>query len=273
MRPLHARPYEPYSAAAPPVAMDWTLHTDPIGHPGWYQMALDQALLDETEHTGSATVRLFRWSPHCLSFGRHEPALRRYDRPCITALGLDTVRRPTGGRAVWHARELTYSIIAPAASFGGLRESGRQIHETIAAALRTLGIAAELAPATRTPGLQTGACFQGAVGGEVTVGGHKLVGSAQLRQGDALLQHGSLLLEDDQSVVAQVTRGTVGAGGEITLSQVLGRPVGFEEMADVIGAAFRRWLAPSSTLEAAEADELAGPHAARFRDPAWTWRR
>jgi lipoate-protein ligase A len=121
--------------------------------------------------------------------------------------------------------------------------------------------------------LHTGACFQGAVGGEVTVGGRKLVGSAQLRQGDALLQHGSLLLEDDQAVVAQVSRGTVGAGGEITLSEVLGRPVGFEEMADAIGAAFRRWLSPTGTLEDAAAAELVARHAARFRDPAWTWRR
>jgi lipoate-protein ligase A len=253
--------------------MDWTFHLDPAPRPGWYQMALDQALLDEAERGGGGTVRLYRWAPHCLSFGRHEPALRRYDRARIAALGLDTVRRPTGGRAVWHARELTYSVIAPTASFGGLRESGRLIHQTIAVALQSLGVATELAPTTRTPGLHAGACFQGAVGDEVTVGGRKLIGSAQLRQGDALLQHGSLLLEDDQSVVAQVSRGTVGAGGEITLSEVLGRSVSFEEVTDLIGAAFSRWLAPSGTLDHAAADELVARHAARFRDPAWTWRR
>ena len=253
--------------------MHWSLHLDDTGHPGWYQMALDQALLDETERSGGGTVRFYRWSPHCLSFGRHEPALRRYDRDRIAALGLDTVRRPTGGRAVWHARELTYSIIAPATSFGDLRESGRLIHQNIAVALRRLGIAAELAPHTRTPGLHAGACFQGAVGDEITVGGRKLVGSAQLRQGDALLQHGSVLLEDDQAVVAQISRGRAGTGGEITLREVLGRSVSFEEMADLIGAAFSRWLTPSGTLDAAAADELAGRHTARFRDPAWTWRR
>ncbi len=253
--------------------MPWSFHLDRTGHPGWHQMALDQALLDETERTGDGTVRLYRWSPHCLSFGRHEPALRRYDRDRIAALGLDTVRRPTGGRAVWHARELTYSIIAPAAAFGGLRESGRQIHETLAVALRSLGIVAELAPTTRTPGLHAGACFQGAVGDEVTVGGRKLIGSAQLRQGDALLQHGSLLLEDDQTVVTQVSRGRVGTGGEITLSEALGRSVSFEEVADLIGAAFSRWLAPSGTLDELLADQLVALHADRFRDPAWTWRR
>ncbi|MEO8633779.1 MAG: hypothetical protein ABI587_00740 [Gemmatimonadales bacterium] len=253
--------------------MHWTFHLDPVPRPGWFQMALDQALLEEPERTGNGTVRLYRWSPHCLSFGRHEAALRRYDRPTITALGLDTVRRPTGGRAVWHARELTYSLVAPISRWGGLRESGRQIHQTIADALRSIGVHAELAPTTRTPGLHAGACFQGALGGEVIVRGRKLVGSAQLRQGGALLQHGSVLLEDDQSIVAQVTRGAVVPGGEVTLSEILERPVSFEEMAEVIGAAFRRWLGPYTVLESGEADRLAERHAERFRDPAWTWRR
>ena len=253
--------------------MHWTFHLDSPAHPGWYQMALDQALLDDAERTGQGTVRVYHWSPSCLSFGRHEPALRRYDRPRITALGIDTVRRPTGGRAVWHARELTYSVIGPDTAFGGLRESGRQIHHIIAGALHHLGVAAELAPTARTPGLHAGACFQGAVGGEVTVGGRKLVGSAQLRQGAALLQHGSLLLEDDQSVVAQVSRGAVAAGGEITLREILGRPVEFAEMAEVIGAAFQRWLSMSTTLDVATADALAERHAGQFRDPDWTWRR
>ena len=253
--------------------MHWSLHLDNGGHPGWYQMALDQALLDDAERTGLGTVRLYGWSPHCLSFGRHEQALRRYDRDRISALGLDTVRRPTGGRAVWHARELTYSIVAPASSFGGLRQSGRLIHEMIASTLAAMGVAAELAPTGRAHGLHSGACFQGAVGDEITVAGRKLVGSAQLRQGNALLQHGSLLLEDDQAMVAKVSRGLAATGGEITLSEVLGRPVPFGEMAERIGGAFRRWLAPGSRLVASDADRLAERHAARFRDAAWTWRR
>jgi lipoate-protein ligase A len=253
--------------------MNWTLHCDPAGHPGWYQMALDQALLDHCEQTLMGAIRLYRWAPHCLSFGRHEPALRRYDRPALTALGLDTVRRPTGGRAVWHARELTYSIIAPTAALGGLRESSAQIHGVIAEALRTIGVAAELAPVTRTPALHSGACFQGAVGGEITVGGRKLLGSAQLRQGEALLQHGSLLLEDDQSLVTRLSRGAVASGGEVTLTEVLGRQAEFDEIAALVGAGFRRWLGPSVSLDPVAADQLVERHANRFRDPDWTWRR
>ncbi|MFN2326957.1 MAG: biotin/lipoate A/B protein ligase family protein, partial [Gemmatimonadales bacterium] len=92
------------------------LWRDETPRPGWANMAIDRALLDLAAGEGAVVMRLYRWHPHCLSFGRHEPALRRYDRERIAALGLDTVRRPTGGRAVWHARELTYAVAAPEAT-------------------------------------------------------------------------------------------------------------------------------------------------------------
>ncbi len=76
-------------------------------------MATDAALLDEADRSGRAFLRLYRWSPPCLSFGRHEPAATRYDRVAIARLGIDVVRRPTGGRAVWHEHEVTYAVAAP----------------------------------------------------------------------------------------------------------------------------------------------------------------
>ncbi|MBI2403017.1 MAG: lipoate--protein ligase family protein [Gemmatimonadetes bacterium] len=93
-------------------------------------MAIDQALLDDVDRRGDlAYLRLYRWNPPCLSFGRNEPALSRYDRAEIERLGVDVVRRPTGGRAVWHDDELTYAVAAPVAAFGCLRDSYRVIHE------------------------------------------------------------------------------------------------------------------------------------------------
>src|ERR1041385_6680317 len=154
-------------------------------------MAVDAALLDAAAADGEAFLRLYRWEPHCLSFGRHEPALRRYDGELVRTMGLDCVRRPTGGRAGWHARELTYSIAAPLARFGGLRQAYAAIHGLLAAALRLLGARPELAPSPAHHPLPTspGPCFASSVGGEVLVAGRKVVGSAQLRQGDAFLQH------------------------------------------------------------------------------------
>ena len=103
--------------------MRWTLLVDPAGRPGWHNMAVDQALLDLAAGEGRAFLRIYRWEPSCLSFGRNEPALRRYDRAAIERQGLDTVRRPTGGRAVWHADEVTYAVAAPIDTFGSLAET------------------------------------------------------------------------------------------------------------------------------------------------------
>ena len=237
-------------------------------------MAIDRALLDRAR-TGATTLRLYRWNPSCLSFGRHEPALRRYDRRRIGALALDTVRRPTGGRAVWHAGELTYALAAPAAPMGSLGEAYRSVHEMLADALRRLGAAATLADDDRrVPSLDSGACFSAPVGGEVMVGDRKIVGSAQLRDEAALLQHGSLLLSGDQDVVAQVSRGAPQPAVAAGLDAVLGRPVEFAEAADAVAEAAGRWRSgwqragdPAAFLAAA------APHEALFRSDAWTWRR
>ena len=243
------------------------------GRAGAVNMALDQALLDQAEETGEGFVRLYRWAPFCLSFGRHEPALRRYDQAAILRRGLDAVRRPTGGRAVWHARELTYAVAAPTSWFGTLPQSYQAIHAVLAQAVRALGVPAELAPAATIAGITSGACFASMAGGEVKALGRKLVGSAQLRQGSAFLQHGSLLLEGDQAVVAEITLGAAPAGGEITLREAAGRPIGFEEAAEAVTEAFRRF---GGSWQAAGPDDLAPLTTVRlawFADPTWTWRR
>jgi len=232
-------------------------------------MATDQTLLDLAEQSGEGFLRLYRWSPYCLSFGRHEPALRRYDRAEIEKQGIDVVRRPTGGRSVWHARELTYAVAAPIEWFGTLPETYRSLHRILARALRDLGVDATLAAPAPARGVGSGACFAAAAGGEVLIGGRKLLGSAQLRQGTAFLQHGSLLLEDNQDVVAALTLGPTPPGGEITLRQAAGRQVFFDEAASSVAEAFQQsggeWQLGTPTLDQS--------HLARFRDAAWTWRR
>ena len=237
-------------------------------------MALDRALLD-LARTGATVLRLYRWNPSCLSFGRHEPALRRYDRDRITALGLDTVRRPTGGRAVWHAGELTYAFAAPAEPLGSLGDAYHTIHGILADAVRRLGAAAALATDDhRASALDTGACFAAPVGGEVMVGDRKIVGSAQLRHEAALLQHGSLLLSGDQGVVGRVSRGEPAPGVEAGLEAVLGRSVAFAEAAEAVAAAAERWQ-PGWRRAEDPGPFLAGAaaHEPLFRSDDWTWRR
>jgi lipoate-protein ligase A len=238
-------------------------------------MALDQALLDEADRTGAAFLRLYRWDPPCLSFGRNEPALTRYDRSRIEALGLDVVRRPTGGRAVWHEHEVTYAVAAPIPPFGALRDSYRSIHARLAAALRRLGTDATLAPDTPAPGLGAGACFAAPAGGEVLVGGRKVIGSAQIRSGRAFLQHGSILLGGTQEIVRDVS-GEQGAlkdsralagSREMSLASALGRAVSFDEVVTAITDTWDADLTPTASIR------LRPPPSAPFSDPSWTWRR
>ncbi len=248
---------------------------DAAGRAGAENMAIDEALLCEADRSGRAFLRLYRWSPPCLSFGRHESVTTRYDRAAIARLGLDVVRRPTGGRAVWHEHELTYAVAAPIATFGSLRETYCAIHERLAAALRTLGVDAKLA-SNRPPRSARGrlvplsegptSCFAAPVGGEVVIGDRKVVGSAQVRRGAAFLQHGSILLDGSQDVVAQVSR-LPGAGNRATtLSEALGRPVSFDEVAAAIVAAWREEVRPSAPVRPC-------PSPSVFSDSAWTWRR
>ncbi len=254
-------------------------------------MAIDQALLERAGDAGMAVLRLYAWNPPCLSFGAHEPATRRYDRARIAALELPCVRRPTGGRAVYHHGELTYSLASPLERFGSLRSAYQEIHAMLAESLRSVGIAATLAPAgSPVPGVAAGPCFDSAVGGEVLVTGRKLVGSAQVRSRTALLQHGSLLLRDDQSLVRALAAG-VGpapdsppASKPATLDSL--RAEGIQTGPDdhpenpwnliataIAEKAPRAWPGRWRPLDPAPVLREATRHLSRFFDPAWTWRR
>lgn len=242
------------------------------GRPGWQNMAIDHTLL-ERGAGGERWLRLYRWEPGCLSFGRHEPAMRRYDRERIESLGLDTVRRPTGGRAVWHAEELTYAVAAPSEALGALREAYHAIHGVLLSAIHRLGAAAELAPAGRSTSVDAGACFAVPVGGEILTGGRKLVGSAQVRAGGGLLQHGSILLDGTQDVVRDVTRAGSPRDLATSLADAIDPAPGAEQVAHAIAqAAGELWsTAPVTHAGGAEVLRDACHHESRYRSPDWTW--
>jgi lipoyl(octanoyl) transferase len=235
-------------------------------------MAIDQALLERAGRHRERWLRLYRWQPHCFSFGRHEPAMRRYDPVRIAERGLDTVRRPTGGRAVWHGREVTYAIAAPADALGALRQTYLEIHQMLLQALVGLGAPAVMAPPRPPVRLDAGACFAQPVGGEILIAGKKVVGSAQLREGEALLQHGSILIHDDQAMVQAVARDAPGESEPGAL-----QPVDLADHQDVTEAvahaAAVRWGGRWDRQPPIESVlELADTNVPRFRSDAWTWR-
>ena len=240
-------------------------------------MALDAALLEAAERDGIGALRLYGWCPGTLSFGRNEPALRRYDRDAIQRRGLSVVRRPTGGRAVWHEREVTYAIAAPASSRFDLRASYREIHAMLAEALATLGAPVTLAGDRPASGVGSGACFASTAGGEVVAtGGRKLVGSAQVRSGDAFLQHGSILLVAGQALVADLTRGAADPPSQAGLAELVPPSrATFEAVSEAVSrTAARRWQASARVSASPERlRERAAALEARFADDRWTWRR
>jgi len=135
-----------------------------------------------------------------------------------------------------------------------------------------MGVPAELAgkQTAKAGDLSGGACFASPVGGEVIAAGKKLVGSAQVRDGNAFLQHGSVLLEDGQNVVTQVTVGLSVSPGSTSISAVLGRRVEFGEVADAIMQESRsswagRWKTAGLPCSATE-------HT-KFAEQEWTWLR
>ena len=259
----------------------WQLWVDETPRPGWANMAIDLALLDCAEQRGQSWLRLYQWDPHCLSFGRHEPATRRYATDRIRALGLDTVRRPTGGRAVWHARELTYAVASSGARFGSLCEAYLEVHRLLGDALASLGIRTTLAPRTRTAALDAGACFSQPAGGEVLVGGRKVVGSAQLRRGAVLLQHGSILLHDDQTLVTGLMKGPAGNGSDSSaatphpLVDNLGSPLPPHVVADAVAHSARlRWAGDWEQVDLpCDVLRAASRYYPQFRSSTWTWAR
>lgn len=246
---------------------------------GAWNMAVDEALMDSAR-AGGVTLRLYGWEPGCLSFGRNQTARGRYDGTRAARRGIDVLRRPTGGRAVFHHRELTYSVAAPADEWGGLRDAYLKINRALAVGLQDLGAAASVVSAIRAepaPKPTVRACFRDPLPGEVVADGRKLIGSAQWRDGGALLQHGSLLLYNDQHTVEDLRTGGAGpvdvpaAGLSEFLDPVPDVETICEALADSFAAELGRGVRRED-LTPRERDAAEQAHA-HYEDDAWTWRR
>lgn len=233
------------------VPPSWRLVVDG-DQTGAENMARDVAMLDAVV-AGEAwpTLRLYGWSPPCLSLGKHQ-ALEAADVGFCEREGIDVVRRPTGGRAVLHHLELTYSVVAPLDQGPmpkPLQEAYRKLCSALVEAARSFGIDAELTggevnlslPGPRT----TVPCFEAPAGGEVVVGGRKLIGSSMRARQGHILQHGAILLDWDGRLQA----GSMGLPDDskvrphvTTFADQLGEVPPREDLEDALAAAFERVL-------------------------------
>jgi lipoate-protein ligase A len=252
----------------------WRVHRDGADTGSW-NMAMDHALA-RTLEAGRGEVRFYGWVPHTISFGRNEPAKGLYDVDAAQSERILFVRRPTGGRAVFHAHEVTYSVVAPVHAFGGLRAAYTQINEGLVKGLRALGLDVELSGGSGPAAPDAGPCFQLPAAGEVVLGGRKLVGSAQVRVGHALLQHGSVILRGDQSIIARLTgRGDRDPAPPATVEEVLGA-TSTSRVVDSLAQGLRLALGGTWTEGSYRSADLAAARYLedeRYRRDAWTWRR
>lgn len=235
--------------------------------PGPWNMAVDEALLEWAEQTGACALRFYCWDRPTLSLGYFQTFSDRLGH--AASQGCPVVRRPSGGGAILHDRELTYSFAAPRAHRLGSRRLDlyAALHDTLIEALGQLGV--EARPCQPPPGDRTAAepflCFRRRAAGDVLAGGVKVAGSAQRRSRGAVLQHGSVLLA--RSAAAPELDG---------LGEAAGRPVAPEQLIEAwlprlagrLGVEWRR--EPLSGSERARATELAR---SKYESEDWTLRR
>jgi lipoate-protein ligase A len=262
----------------------WRLLLHPTPARGAWNMAVDEAILEAcgrcpelVEGRGDSlpTLRLYAWEPACLSLGYAQP-IRDVDLERLHARGWDLVRRPTGGRAVLHVNELTYSVTGPLNEprlAGTVLESYNRLAAALTEALRLLGLPVQVQEHSQSSSRTANpVCFEMPSTYEITVGGKKLVGSAQARRKAGVLQHGSLPLTGDlrrilQALVYPDEESRTRAAERLlrqatTVETALGRVVTWDEAAEAFVSAFRSVLdldlqpASLTSQELSRAEEL-----------------
>jgi len=239
---------------------------------GAWNMALDEAILEAVGRKASPpTLRLYAWQPACMSLGYSQPAAD-VDRDVVDQRGWHLVRRPTGGRAILHTDELTYSVIAPLDEprvAGSVLESYRRLSVALLKALELLGIPAQAAkeyPNTVKTNSGGPVCFDVPSNYEITASGKKLIGSAQARRMGGVLQHGSLPLYGDLTRIIQGLAYADDSARHMaaqrlleraaTVEMILNKAPSWEEAANAFRSGFQKALNLSFEEYQPNADEI-----------------
>ncbi len=255
---------------------------------GATNMAIDEAIMQAVaEEEAPPTLRIYGWDPPCVSVGYAQSMLSEIDLEACRRRGYTWVRRPTGGRAILHIDELTYSVVAShdeARVSGDIITSYRRISMGLVEGLRSLISdigQADLMESTDSIE-KSAACFDVPSHYEVTAHGRKLIGSAQVRRMGVVLQHGALPLRGDVTrlvdVLALSERDRDGLRDKlrqraIALDEAVGRVIPFSEVAEALSKGFAEALNLNlepgvlSTYELAAADRLKP----RYLSDDWTY--
>jgi lipoate-protein ligase A len=267
----------------------WRLVSTSPGSGAW-NMAVDEAILHAVaEEHAAPTLRLYAWEPACLSLGHAQP-LDDIDQERLAEKGWELVRRPTGGRAILHHRELTYAVVAredhPIMQ-GGVLESYRRISKGLVKFLEELALAVEVrgSQSIMENDRSNPICFEVPSAYEITVAGRKLIGSAQVRRRKSVLQHGSLPLTGNISEICEVLRypdelrrdaaRTQVRQRAATLEDALGTTMSWSQAAQAFKYGFERALDIKFQTAELSPDEMVAVERLQqeqYLNPSWTQR-
>lgn len=272
----------------------WRLIIEESPRSGAANMAVDEAMAEAAaDGAVPPSLRFYRWHLPTVSLGRHQKAAD-VDEAQLATRGYDLVRRTTGGRAILHTDELTYSVAGPVTDplmAGGVMDAYLRFSNALLSGLEVLGLVANKAGArTRTPRDLSAVCFEAPSAYEITAGGLKLMGSAQSRRKGYVLQHGSLPLWGDITRLVDVLAVSPAEKERLrhqlprlatTLAEALEVPHDSESLAfQRVAAAMAEGFASAleidlqpGTVSARELRRSAELIRTRFADPAWTRQR
>jgi lipoyl(octanoyl) transferase len=256
---------------------------------GASNMAIDEAILYTVSHEQQLpTVRLYAWQPFCLSLG-YGQRVRDADATRLQKNGWDIVRRPTGGKAILHGDELTYSVALPIQhplAQGDVVSSYRRISDALLCALQQLGLSPQSEQQAKGNRDLGAVCFEVPSHYEITVDGRKLIGSAQVRRKDGILQHGTLPLWGDIARICEALYYVDETEREnakqhvrdraTTLESVLGIALTYDQVAQAFADGFAQtfnitWAhGDLSQAEQHMAHDLQHTH---YDNPDWTYKR
>ncbi|MGZ9235650.1 MAG: lipoate--protein ligase family protein [Anaerolineales bacterium] len=266
----------------------WRLLITPAG-PGAWNMAVDEAILEHIARRESvSTLRLYAWDPACLSLGHAQP-IADVDGARLKERGWEVVRRATGGRAILHTDELTYSVTGSADDpvlAGGVLESYNRLAQALLLAIKSVGVPVEMKEGKANGNsVPNPVCFEVPSTYEITVNGKKLIGSAQARKKEGVLQHGSLPLTGDLTRICQALTFENESAREnaaqrllaraTTVESALGRALSWEEGAQAFIHAFETQLGlcfERGKLSDSESKRVKELVEEKYGHPSWTER-
>lgn len=255
-------------------------------------MAIDEAIM-RAHGQGEVppTLRFYGWEPAAVSIGYFQSMAAEVDLDAVRAGGWGYVRRPTGGRLIFHHLELTYSVVIREEFLpGGVVQTYQELSQGLLAGLQRLGATPELSggeedPRRSNPGGFNTACFDTSSAYELTVGGRKIAGSAQTRRDGVILQHGSILLDLDVPLLFSLMKVPDGSRGRLmerfgtkatSVRESLGRSVSYAEAREAFRQGFASGLELTLSDGALTAGEMAAAAAllsAKYGNDAWNLKK